>query len=82
MGSPLSTANPTPPILISNFLANAVRNRPNSLAAQKQRRLLAFTFLVCPSKNYDRNRHDGTGGLHISRISTFMKIFGTNRHPA
>ncbi len=32
MSSPLSTANPTPAILISNFLANAVRDMPNSLA--------------------------------------------------
>jgi len=57
MNSPLSTANPTPAILISNFLASAVRDMPNSLAAQKQRRLLAFTFLLCPSENYDRNSH-------------------------
>jgi len=47
MSYPLSTADPTPAILISNFLANAVRDMPNSLAAQKQRRLLAFTFLLC-----------------------------------
>ena len=45
MSSPLSTANSTPAILISNFLASAVRGMPNSLAAQKQRKLLAFTFL-------------------------------------
>ena len=47
MSSPLSTANHTPAILLSDFLANAVRDTPNSLAAQKQRRLLAFTFLLC-----------------------------------
>ena len=54
MSSPLSTANPTPAILISNFLASAVRGMPNSLAAQKQRKLLAFTFLSwSPLLTYD-----------------------------
>jgi hypothetical protein len=52
-----SVENPTPAILISNFLDSAVSDMPNSLAAQKQRRLLAFTFLLCPSENYEHNSH-------------------------
>ena len=53
MSSPLSTANPTPAILISNILANSVREIPSSRTAQKQKRLLALTFFaVCFLKKY------------------------------
>ena len=45
MDSPLPTENPTPAVLISNLFARNVCDMPNSLAAQKHRRLLALTFL-------------------------------------
>ena len=44
MLSPLSTEKPTPRGLISNRLASSLSDIPNSLTAQKQKRLLAFTF--------------------------------------
>ena len=47
MASPLSTENPTPGGLISNCLASSLSDIPNSLTAQKQKRLLAFTFRCC-----------------------------------
>ena len=47
LSSALSTEKPTPAILIPKIPASAVRDMPNSLAAQKHRRLLAFTFLFC-----------------------------------
>jgi hypothetical protein len=47
MVSPLSTENPTPGELISNRLASSLSDIPNSLNAQKQKRLLAFTFRCC-----------------------------------
>ena len=47
MSSPLSTANPTPAILIPKILASAVRDMPNSLAAQSTN-TLCFYFSVLP----------------------------------
>ena len=47
MVSPLSTENPTPGELISNRLASSLSDIPNSLTAQKQKRLLALTFRCC-----------------------------------
>ena len=44
MLSPLSTEKPTPGGLISNRLASSLSDIPNSLTAQKQKKLLAFTF--------------------------------------
>ena len=47
MASPLSIENPMPAKLISSSLASAVCDIPNSLAAQKHKRLLAVTLLFC-----------------------------------
>ncbi len=47
MTSPLSTENPTAGELNSNLLARSLRDIPNSLTAQKQKRLLACTFRCC-----------------------------------
>jgi hypothetical protein len=53
--SPLSTENPTPGELISNRLASSLSDIPNSLTAQKQKRLPAFTFRCClPLENISR----------------------------
>jgi len=44
MVSSISTENPTPGDLISNRLASSLSDIPNSLTAQKQKRLLAFIY--------------------------------------
>jgi hypothetical protein len=44
MASPLSTENPTPGPLIPSFTPSSLRDIPASRTAQKQNRLLAFTF--------------------------------------
>jgi hypothetical protein len=47
MASPLSTEYPTAGELNSNCLDSSLSDIPNSSTAQKQKRLLAFTFSGC-----------------------------------
>ena len=47
MASPLSTEYPVAGEVISNLLANSLVDMPNCLTGQKEKRLLARTFLFC-----------------------------------
>ena len=47
MASPLSTQEPTAGGLLSNCVADARMDMPNSFTAQKEKRLLALKFSCC-----------------------------------
>ena len=74
MDSPLSTENPTPAGLISNLFARNVCDMPNSLAAQKHRRLLALTLLFC-------RPFEKTSSGSISKISATLPAIRSRSKP-